>query len=101
MCPAAVFESTTQVTWPDPTVSDNFVLMPQVNCIPFDNFQEGETEVTCTATDDVNNMASCMFTVTVGMIFLVFTILIERLIKFNYKTSQTHTFITQIIFIYE
>ena len=61
--------STINVTWPDPDVNDNIDIMPAVSCDHSTNFtfQAGETTVSCAATDDAGNSATCMFNVTVGM----------------------------------
>ena len=51
-------------------VSDNLDPTPDVNCSPQDNsnLNPGTNAVTCTATDETGNSASCMFTVTLGKI---------------------------------
>ena len=66
-CPGNLV-TTNPVQYPDPTVSDNFDPTPDVNCNPQEgmNFVTRTTTVTCIATDEAGNSASCMFTVTLG-----------------------------------
>jgi predicted extracellular nuclease len=74
-CPAPVtavaaqtcpLSTTTAVTFPDPTASDNCPGVT-VACVPpsGSTFPAGTTTVTCTATDASGNTASCSFTVSV------------------------------------
>ena len=72
-CPANVSvvppvgQTSAIVTYPAPTVSDNFP-GTTVECIPpsGSSFSTGTTTVTCTATDARGNRASCSFQVGVG-----------------------------------
>ena len=59
---------TAVVTWTDPTATDNCDPAPVVVCNPLSGsiFQQGPTLVTCTATDDCDNIDTCTFTVTVS-----------------------------------
>ncbi len=64
-----------QVSWDDPDVTDNLGNDVDVVCVPQSGsvFQNANTEtVTCTATDDAGNEASCTFLVSVGMYCYVF-----------------------------
>ena len=60
--------STLQVSWADPTATDDIDTAIAISCMPSSGseFQVGETMVTCTATDNAGNTDMCMFTVTVG-----------------------------------
>ena len=65
-----LFTSNTAVSWSSPTTSDLIDTTPQVSCNPASGSTFGAnqaTEVTCTAVDDAQNSASCVFSVTVGM----------------------------------
>src|SRR5262245_12352897 len=75
-CPAPVtvvaaqtcpLSSSTAVTFPAPTVTDNCPGVITTVCNPpsGSTFPAGTTTVTCTATDAAGNMASCSFTVSV------------------------------------
>ncbi|XP_071953150.1 uncharacterized protein [Antedon mediterranea] len=68
-CPVEYVEEDTGtlVTWDDPTVSDNADTDLSATCTPpsGSSFNIGSTNVTCTAMDTVNNVGSCVFTVTV------------------------------------
>ncbi len=68
-CPMDLTQSNDQPTF-SPTVDDNIDDNPDVNCNPASgsSFAVGQsTEVTCTVTDNVDNSASCMFDITIGM----------------------------------
>ncbi|XP_072025139.1 uncharacterized protein [Amphiura filiformis] len=69
-CPADVVVSTTTATWSAATANDNIDDAVQITCTHTSGstFTVGQTPVTCTATDDANNMATCMFTVTVDQV---------------------------------
>ena len=69
VCPDDIVASTINVTWPDPDVNDNIDTMPDLSCDHSTNFTfiPGETTVSCAATDDAGNSATCTFNVTVGM----------------------------------
>ena len=69
ICPDDIVASTINVTWPDPDVNDNIDTIPAVLCDHSTNFTfpVGETTVSCSATDDAGNSATCTFNVTVGM----------------------------------
>ncbi|XP_072034031.1 hyalin-like [Amphiura filiformis] len=65
-CPSDMSVSSNQVHWTDPTATDNIDTSPTVSCIPPSGefFSTGDTTVTCIATDDATNTATCTFTVT-------------------------------------
>ncbi|XP_072025140.1 hyalin-like [Amphiura filiformis] len=69
-CPNNIITSTSVDTYTNPTATDNNDQPPTVTCNPASDstFQSGQTTVTCTATDDANNMASCSFSVTVDQV---------------------------------
>jgi gliding motility-associated-like protein len=58
---------TAPATWTAPTATDNCTMNPAVTCVPASGatFSEGVTVVTCTATDEAGNTATCTFNVTV------------------------------------
>ena len=58
----------TNVTWVDPTATDNCTVSPAVVCVPASGstFNTGATIVTCTATDAVGLTNACTFTVTIS-----------------------------------
>ena len=68
-CPGDIVVSTTYITWPDLGAIDKIDKMPSVSCDHSTNytFPVGATTVSCTATDDAGNTATCTFNVTVGM----------------------------------
>src|SRR5206468_6710887 len=77
-CPANIVASTdagqcskTNVTWTNPSATDNCP-GPSVACLPPGGtaFQKGTTTVTCTATDGSGNTSACTFTVTINDIEL-------------------------------
>lgn len=71
-CPSNIIVTTSTnssfVNWTAPTASDNCSSNPVVtsNYTPGSNFPVGTTIVTYTATDNMNNEATCSFTVTVN-----------------------------------
>ncbi|XP_071953860.1 hyalin-like isoform X4 [Antedon mediterranea] len=66
-CPDNIEVYTDQVTWDDPSVSDNFDTGLPATCTPSSGslFNAGSTDVTCNATDTAGNTGSCGFTVAV------------------------------------
>ena len=69
VCPEDITTSISNVTWSDPDVNDNIDTNPSVSCDHSTDFTfpVGETTVSCSATDDAGNSATCTFNVTVGM----------------------------------
>ncbi len=74
-CPANITGNTdagvctkANVTWVDPTATDNCTASPAVVCSPASGstFNKGATIVTCTATDAVGLTNACTFTVTIN-----------------------------------
>ena len=68
-CPSDMTVSSSQVTWQNPVSTDNFDMQPDISCSPSSNsmFAVGmTTPVTCMATDNAGNTATCTFSVTVG-----------------------------------
>ena len=64
-----IITSNTGVSWSSPMTSDTIDTTPQVSCNPSSGSTFGAnqaTVVTCTARDDAQNSATCMFSVTVG-----------------------------------
>ncbi|XP_072025142.1 hyalin-like [Amphiura filiformis] len=68
-CPADIYVSTRQVTWPNLAVTDNTDNVVQATCNPPSGhiFPVGTTVVTCMATDDAGNTNACTFRVCVDM----------------------------------
>ena len=68
-CPPNVNAFSNPITWPDPTVTDMIDTSPQFQCdrMSGDSFGNGQTTVTCTATDAAGNSAMCTFIVSLGM----------------------------------
>ncbi|XP_072024953.1 hyalin-like [Amphiura filiformis] len=67
-CPTNVVVSTTQVSWNDPTASDDIDTSIRIVCSPSSGstFTANQmTPITCTATDDAGNTDQCAFNVTV------------------------------------
>ncbi len=70
----ALGDFTSEVTWTEPTVTDNTGTQPTVfqNYSPGDSFRVGETRVDYFALDQAGNEALCSFTVTGNLLFAVF-----------------------------
>ena len=67
-CPHDIIQNANIVTWTN-TATDTFDTEPNVVCIPSSGSSftaDQTTPVTCTATDDAQNTATCMFSATVG-----------------------------------
>ena len=67
-CPSDVVTTFSQVSWPNPTATDNVDTSPDVLCRieSGSTFPLGVTTVECAATDAAGNSAICSFTVTRG-----------------------------------
>ena len=68
-CPDDMIFNTAEVSYTNPSATDNLDSNPMVSCAPqseSSSFVMGENTVTCTATDQEGNTARCTFTVTVG-----------------------------------
>ena len=67
-CPNDIIQNANIVTWTN-TATDTFDTEPTVVCIPSSGSSfpiDQTTPVTCTATDDAQNTASCTFSAIVG-----------------------------------
>ena len=69
-CPSDVVTTSSQISWPNPTATDNVDTSPDILCNTESGstFPLGVTTVECAATDAAGNSAVCSFTVTRGKV---------------------------------
>ena len=69
-----MIQTSSYVTW-SAIVSDALDSRPTLSCQPASGsvFQQGQTAVRCSATDEAHNVDTCSFSVTVGTLLIVGT----------------------------